>query len=162
MSRLLRFWIGTLTCFALVGIAISILTSEITFQLKSVSSTAAVERYTPNKIFAKFGFTLIGRGGGTATHLVGGQPVKATFRSWYFQRGPEVAERFPILYLPTDPRFVKVDSSMQRFGPIVFPLALALAAAFWSGILRFPSGPVKDVDEQSDPPKSPVGREFES
>ena len=162
MSRLLRFWIGTLTCFAFVGFAISILTSEIMFQRNSVSSTAAVERYTPNRIFAKLGVTVIGRGGGAATHLVGGQPVKATFRSWYFQRGPEVAERFPILYLPTDPSFVKVDSSMQRYGPIVFPLTLALAAAFWSGILRFPSGPVKDVDEKSDPPKSPIDGKFES
>ena len=148
MLPILRFWTGTLMSLAFVGFAVAILATEVNFELRSISSTATVERYTLNKIWAKFGVTLIGRGGGTAIHLVGGQPVKATFRSYYFHRGPEKGARIPILYLPTDPHFVKVDSFTQRYGPIVFPLILALAAAYWSGIFHFwethrttPNGP---------------------
>jgi hypothetical protein len=162
MSRLLRFWIGTLTSFAFLGFAIAILTSEVRFEMSSVSTTATVDSYTPCQLFAKFGVTMIGRGGGTVMHLVGGQPVKATFRSYHFQRGPGKGERISVLYLPAEPRFVKLDSLMQRYGPIVFPLVLAFAAAYWSGILRFRSGPAKDIGEHGEPPQSPISREFSS
>ena len=126
MSRLVRLWIGTLASFALLAVAIAILTAEIKFGLESVSSTAVVDRYTPKSIFDKFGLTIIGRGGGTAIHLVDGQPVSAIFRSYYFRRGPEKGEQISIVYLPSDPRFVKLSSLMQRYAPSIFPLVLSL------------------------------------
>jgi hypothetical protein len=69
-------------------------------------------------------------------HQVDGQPVKATFQSWYFFRGPVEGERVPVLYLPTEPGHVALDSFLQRYGPLGFPLALALAAAYWAGLFR--------------------------
>ena len=159
---MLRFWIGTLACFAFVLFAISILLSEISFGLNSVSSTGEVESYTPKKLVAKLGMTLVGRGGGTMTHLVGGPPVKATFQSWYFRRGPGKGERLPVIYLPTEPGFIKVDSVMQRYGPVSFPFILAFALAYWSGILRFSRRRVKEIDDQRDLSKPPGGRDLEA
>ena len=128
MIQSIRFWIGVLVSLGFVGFAIAILVHEIRFGLEAVSTTATVERYTGRKI--------IGRGGGTVVHVVDGQPVKATFRSWYFYRGPGEGERVPVLYLPTEPDLVAIDSFMQRYGPLVLPLVLALAAAHWAGIFR--------------------------
>lgn len=128
MKRLLRFWIGVLASLAFASFAIAVLVYEIRFGLQALSTTATVERYTDRKIF--------GRGGGTVVHEVDGKPVKATFRSWYVYRGPGEGERVPVLYLPTEPDRVTLDSFLQRYGPLVFPLILALAAASWAGVFR--------------------------
>ena len=128
MKRLLRFWVGALVCLALVGSVIPVLVHEIRFGREAVSTTATVERFTGRKI--------IRRGGGTAVHEVDGQAVKATFQSWYLYRGPREGDRVPVLYLPTEPGRVAMDSFMQRYGPLVFPLVLAFAVAHWAGIFR--------------------------
>lgn len=129
MKRTIRLWLGALVSLALFGFTIAVLVHEVRFGREAVSTTATLEKYT------RRGF-LGGRGGGTVVHVVDGEPVKATFRSWYFYRGPGEGERLSVLYLPAEPGFVVVDSLLQRYGPLVFPLILALAAAHWAGAFR--------------------------
>ncbi len=138
MPRLLRFWIGTMTCIAFVGFALSILTS------KSFSNLNQCPRRLQwsVKLLTRSSKSLGNRDrqGRVELRLI----CRWTTRQSHFSklvfsarpRESRTVSQFCICRLTL--ALSKVDSSMQRYGPIVFPLALAFAAAFWSGILHFP------------------------
>lgn len=128
MNKTLRFWIGAVLSLTFGCLAISILIHEIRFGLEAVSTIGKVEKYTARKI--------LGRGGGTVVYEVNGQLVRSTFQSWYIYRGLAAGDRLAILYRPSEPGIVAMDSVIQRYGPIAFPLVLAFAAAHWVGIIR--------------------------
>jgi hypothetical protein len=81
---------------------------------------------------------------------VDGQPVKSAFRSWSLLKlGPRKGERVPVLYQPTEPSRVAIDSFIQRYFGLVFPPALAIAVAYWAGVFRLRRN-------------SPVGRDLQA
>ena len=113
----------------MLGLTIAFLVSEVRFGLEAVSTTATVEKYTRRSVIG-------GRGGGTAVHMVDGIPMKATFRSWSFYRSPAEGEHLSVMFRPGEPGFLVIDSFLQRYGPLAFPLVIALAAAFWAGVFQ--------------------------
>jgi len=127
MGRTLRLGIGVLVTLALVGFAIMVLVLEVSFGLEAVSTTATVENYAARS-------NIFGRGKANVVHDVDGQPVKATLRTWFFFR-PAEGERVVVLFVPAEPGRVELDSVVQRYGPVALPLGLAIAVAYWAGLL---------------------------
>jgi hypothetical protein len=139
-TRNARPGIGCSIFLILLGaFAVFALVEEMAFGSRAPSCTARVKYFVP---------TRSGLGQAGVEYEVDGEPVEATLQtSWFYtvKEGDQVS----ILYLPENPRHVRLESTWQRYlWPVFLLLVLGPAAA--AGIVSLLSG-LRKAKGKSDP-----------
>jgi hypothetical protein len=102
-------------CTLLSVVAIYVLHHEVAFVQEARQAQAVVEDYISSR----------GKGAATVSFECDGKTVKAHFRTWFHPL--TIGERVPVLYLPSQPTIVELDSFWQRFLVPIGALAIFVA-----------------------------------